>query len=202
MLLKSFGITLLGCFLILFSSCSNKTNQNTTKHETKTVQNPQFLTDSTGLWKDIDPKAVAAQTTVQLPQRYRYVILDFEGLKKKLLLAPHVKNKDTTSGVLINIPLPEGTFEIFAVYETEIMAPELAAKFPDIKTYAGNGIKEKTSNIRLDFNPNGFHAMLITLNGTVIIDPSSRNDNKRYLCYYKQDMGKDTRPPFETDTLK
>jgi hypothetical protein len=68
------------------------------------------------------------------------------------------------------------------------MAPELAAKFPEISTYAGQGLDDPTATTRLDWTPAGFHAIIFGLSGTVYIDPFSRNDVTHYISYYARDF--------------
>jgi hypothetical protein len=77
---------------------------------------------------------------------------------------------------------PTGGFRKFRLVESPVMEPELAARFPDIKTYRGQGVDDPaaTANVRLDVAPQGFHAMvLLTPEGDYFIDPYSRGDVDR-----------------------
>jgi uncharacterized repeat protein (TIGR01451 family) len=67
------------------------------------------------------------------------------------------------------------------------MAPELAARFPQIKTYAGQGLDDPAYTTRLDMTPHGFHAIIGSPQGTIYIDPLLKGDITRYASYYKKD---------------
>jgi hypothetical protein len=71
------------------------------------------------------------------------------------------------------------------------MAPELAAKFPSIKTYNVKGINDKGAYGKLDWNEFGFHGMIRTANGDFFIDPFCSNNTSDYISYYTSDFSKD-----------
>ncbi len=91
-------------------------------------------------------------------------------------------NTDTVT--LIN---PQGTAERFAIYETQIMSPELAAKFPDIKTYAGKGIDDPTATVQIDLTSQGFHAQVLSADGRWYIDPYFHLSDDYYASYFAAD---------------
>jgi hypothetical protein len=81
-----------------------------------------------------------------------------------------------SAGVVLSLPLPDRTFARVRVVESSILAPELAAAFPAIKTYVGQGVDDKTITVRLGWTQNGFHALLLGASGDIYIDPYTPGD--------------------------
>ena len=140
------------------------------------------------IWSDIDEAIVLNKDREIIPQKYRTLLLDTEELKKVLAEAPLEFSKESeTTEVILELPLPEGKFGLFRILESPVMETGLAVKYPGLKTYLGESLTKGIYNARFDFTPTGFHAMIRTKNGTVYIDPYSREDITTYISYYKRD---------------
>ena len=78
------------------------------------------------------------------------------------------------SNFIITVPVANGSIEHFRVTELPVMQPKLQAKYPNIRTYVGQGIEDASSIIHFDFTPLGFHAIIISPEkSTVYINPVS-----------------------------
>jgi hypothetical protein len=170
----------------------------------KSTPHPVVAQDSSSsstdnIWADVDEALLSfVDGRDIIPERYRTLSLDLAGLDALLASAPlETDLAAQTVTVVIAIPLPDNGFGNFKFVEAPIMAPELAAKFPEIKTYLGRGLDDPSASVRFDRTPAGFHAMILSSKGTIFVDPFSRDDPLHYLSYYKRDYlaGKDL--PFQ-----
>ena len=144
------------------------------------------------LWRDVDESAVltakkgtAAKRTVT-PRIGRALRVDPAALRRALAKAP--RESSGAAPLEFSLPLPDGTFARFAVEESAIMAPQLAAKYPGMKTYTARGLDHPTWTARLDRTPQGFHAMILGDDGVAFfIDPYWRDEATVCIAYRKRD---------------
>jgi len=114
--------------------------------------------------------------------------LDLQSLKEVVSQAP-LRGQSSSQEMIISFPTPDGTTERFSVIEAPVLHPDLAAKYPGIKSYAGQGIDDPTATIRFSVsNQRGFHGMVISSAKTSFyIDPYSE-DLKLYSVFKRADM--------------
>ena len=153
-----------------------------------------------GIWQDVD-EAILSITgeRVIVPTAYRTVSLDWAALNSLLANAPDGLTEAEV--VILFLPLPDGSYGRFQIYQTAVMHPDLAAKFPEIKTYAGVGLDDPTAYVRLDTTPKGFHAMILSENGRVFIDPYSVDSIDLYQSYYASDFVPNLPEDFAPDVV-
>ena len=127
------------------------------------------------------------------PKSYRTLSLNEVAQRKELNHAPLEFTKTTKrTDVVMTLPMPDGTSTRFRIEESPVMEPQLAARFPEIKTYRGRGLDDPTATTRFDVTPAGFHAIVLSTEGTVIIEPDAHGQAGSYLSYYQRDAPKDT----------
>lgn len=146
------------------------------------------LSAQSSFWSDITEQSFAKKGVRQIiPQQYRTVQFNIASFKKQMTNAPK-ESSDKSIFIKVALPMPNGTTQHFKVVESPIMEAGLAAKFPEIKTYLGQGIEDPTATVRFDWTHKGFHAMVLSAKGSVFIDPYSSLDSVHYIVYYKKDF--------------
>lgn len=145
-----------------------------------------------GIWRSVDENSISLKARrPTLPRAYKTLRLDKPALATLLTQAP-MEFSAAAAGreIVMTLPMPDSTFARFRVVESPIMEPALAARFPEIKTYQGQGIDDPTATTRFDLTPKGFHAIVLSASGTVYVDPYPKSDNE-YISYYKGDYHRD-----------
>ena len=122
------------------------------------------------------------------PQKFELFSLDLAALKSKLQTAPSRQNFNGLSNVIVAFPNPDGKLENYRVYESPVMDPALAAKYPDIKSYIGKGIDDPTATINFSVTIFGLHTMTLSgKTGTSYIDTYTKDLNN-YIVYPREGL--------------
>src|SRR4051812_24732141 len=151
---------------------------------------------SSDVWDPISSKLpdsrAGAPADIQ-PERFSAFKLDQSELEAGLAAAPKagLNARGATGSVVLTLPAPRGGFQRFEVFQAPIMEPGLAAKHPDIKTYAGRGIDDPAATVRADTTSLGFHASVRSPDGSWYVDPYYHLDDSVYVSYFGRDLARD-----------
>ncbi|MDC3260740.1 hypothetical protein OAU59_02410 [Winogradskyella sp.] len=149
---------------------------------------------TTSLWSQINNSWTNEDNTVitlsksnhQSLNNYRVYSLDTQALKSSLLSTPYRNNSNSFSNVIVAFPNHKGNMMRYRISESSTMHPDLQARYPEIKSYLGQGIDSPTSQIRFSLSPYGFSAMILSPeNGNTFIEssqPDSNNYGFRFQC--------------------
>ncbi|MFQ2907964.1 reprolysin-like metallopeptidase [Aeromonas allosaccharophila] len=85
----------------------------------------------------------------------------------------------------LTLPLPDGGEVTFALEAYDVLPADLAAKYPQIRTFKGYNPAHPIETGRFDLGPQGFHAMFSHQGKMVFVDPLSNAEG--YAVYYQQD---------------
>ena len=148
------------------------------------------------MWDDVEEHSLdPAARRLIVPMAYRTVRLNRAALEQALQGAPMEFTREATENpAIIYLPMPDGTMARFRFEESPVMEPGLAAKYPDLKTYRAQGIDDPAASSRFDWLPTGFHAIILSPSGTVLIDPYAADNTTDYISYWKKDAANLAQP--------
>lgn len=119
---------------------------------------------SRDLWVELSGREADASAAVA--SRMRVFDVDTTTLRAELMRG---------SAPSIELPLAEGGYATFVLEDSGTMHPELAAKFPEIRSLRGHDGEGR--ELRLDVSPAGVNAMIFDDNGIQLIRPRSNGAN-------------------------
>ncbi|GAA3748992.1 hypothetical protein GCM10022225_36560 [Plantactinospora mayteni] len=135
-------------------------------------------------------------------ERFTGYALDRASLAATLDRVPEERlGTASAQSLVVALPAPDGTFQRFALVDSPVMAPGLAARHPEIRTYAGRGLDDPTATVRADLTPLGFHASVRSERGVWYVDPYSRQDQGRYASYFVRDSTNPDEPFVEREDV-
>lgn len=143
------------------------------------------MTAQKKIWKLIDRNSVPItsvikkQNDIPIYDLYRF---NYCRLKKQLN-----KKKENSSELIITFPNAQGILEPFILYESTTLNPILAQQFPEIQSFTGVSLLNKSTVITIAITLFGLHGMILDAKGTTLIEPYSTN-LKYYIVYDKSQL--------------
>ena len=142
------------------------------------------------LWTSVNQESLKTQVKQSrgsTPKAFQLFNLNFSAFKTVLQNAT-LRDSQSESNLIISFPNPEGKLLKYKVYESPVMEAGLAAKYPDIKSYVGQGIDDRTSTIHFSVTSFGLHTMTFSAHaGTTYIDTYTK-DLQNYIVYKRSDI--------------
>ena len=134
-------------------------------------------------WQLSDPASAPSKLQILHPSHYLVYTLDESGLSFQL------NNAGTTAATaaLIELPLADGSFRTFKVWNTPMMPDNLVKKYPQIKTFTGVAIGNAGITAKIEMTVYGFSAMIYDGDNTGFVDPFDNIHDGFYLVHYKRD---------------
>ncbi|MEW5677523.1 reprolysin-like metallopeptidase [Flavobacterium enshiense] len=132
------------------------------------------------------------------PESYSLFKLNFESIKTKLYAAQD-RSVSNANFVTIEIPNAKGAMEKFRMYEASNFDAELQQQFPDIRAYVGEGIDDKSAQVRMSISPFGISTMTFRADKPTEYMEVFSADKTTYALYTKD--SKSSRIPLTCSTL-
>ena len=144
-----------------------------------------FCGSAQNFWREANMEQLPQQLQLQHPSKFQVYTLNGDEAALNTMMASLSDNPE--EGMIITLPLPDGSMRDFKVWQTPMMPAELAARFPGIRTFTGEAVGNKGITAKLDFTVYGFHAMIYSGDNTSFIDPYDNFHDGYYMVHYKKD---------------
>jgi hypothetical protein len=113
--------------------------------------------------------------------------LDVASFKNTLANAPKRGAASRRSNTIITLPDADGQLIHFAILETSNMDPALSVRYPDIKSYIGQGVENPAALVYFSFSPLGLHSMMANPDRSAVFIEPYTTDLSVYTVYKKSD---------------
>lgn len=134
--------------------------------------------------KKADAEVLENKIMIQNPQLFE---LDILKLQQKLTNTPERNAKSVQSSIIVSFPSANGSLENFRIMKYSNMEASLAARYPEIKSYVGQGIENPTSVIYFSISPLGLQAMTLYADKAAEFIEPYTSDLSAYTVYRKSD---------------
>lgn len=131
----------------------------------------------------------SAQERIIVPNNYKTVQLDLDGFSQSVQAAQSRLNSRSAT-ITAQFPKLDGGLESYTIYDSEVMHPDLQAKYPNIRSYFGISQENPLNKVYFTITSQGFRG-LIRGEKTIYIDPYSKGDMSNYIIYERNQLKRD-----------
>jgi len=138
---------------------------------------------SAGTWQQVSADQAPQKLQLMHPKQFLVYTMDEAALKLQMWNL----SADPNEGMIVTLPMPDGSARDFKVWESSMMPATLAGRYPEIKTFTAEAVDNRNVTAKLDFTTFGFHAMIFDGENTSFIDPYDAYHDGFYMVHYKKD---------------
>ena len=85
---------------------------------------------------------------------------------------------------VLTLPDPNGKPQRFRLLESPLLTAAMAAKFPDIKSYAAQGIDDPSATARFSWTSRGLHGVILGNDYSIFVHPVDHTTTTNYVSYF------------------
>jgi subtilisin-like proprotein convertase family protein len=116
-----------------------------------------------------------------MPKVFEAYETNFSALQKALKQAPKTEG---TQAFSLELPVISGQTAVFAVWQIDVMHPDLGARYPEIRTYAGEALDGSGRTLRITTSPKGLIATFMRADmGIEMLEPIDLNNPDVYMLF-------------------
>lgn len=138
----------------------------------------------TGNWVKINGAIPSVHEQAVFPNAYSAFQMDEPAIRA--ILAKSTLSPEHP--VVLSLPDASGIIRNFDVWETPVLAPELQAQYPNIRTYTAVCKDNDAVTAKITMGNMGMNAVVFDIENTYFINPYSRTNDGYYLIYNKKDF--------------
>ncbi|TIC78937.1 M12 family metallo-peptidase [Nocardioides sp. GY 10127] len=124
------------------------------------------------------------QDTLSLPDDasdYAAARVDLDALADALPAAAGTGTGTAGGTTRVDLPTPDGGTATFVVTPTRVLQARLAARHPELRTYAGHAVGDASTTVSLDLTPLGLHAAVRDAGGSSEGDEAAQETAQSWL---------------------
>lgn len=125
------------------------------------------------------------------PTEFSVYQVNLENLKADLAKVPQRFSKDESH--VMTFPGTDGIYREYIVQEASVMAPELQAKFPEIRSYVAWQKNKPENMIRFSVTPDQGISIMYFDGWEISYLDKYTNDNQNYILYKRNDLPENDR---------